>query len=391
MKFNKRNLFHIFIYLYGMVIFNCILIYKKYYSKQIDERVILYGHKLYGNLKSLYKELEETDIEFYFLTLDYKVYTNLRSSSVNVLYGLKINHMLKVVFSKIVVTDHGLHFMKKLISQEDNYLFDANHGLPLEKWNENIMQQWYEFDEVWLFSNFHKDVYINDFGYKKDNLVITGYGRLDYLKRFNSSAKKLEQVKKIKHFYGLEDTKKVILYAPTWIHSKDKIRNEFMRPDNINFLKYLDQIGISNNLTILFRPHLNTILSNRVKKELDSFTNLLYFPFNEYEEVEDFLIISDLLITDWSSIALDYILLDRPTIFLNTPNSFKLGIFNEELLRFGKVSDQGSLEKNIIKYINNIDLYNQECPQQKRAKEIIYEGSSDLAGSTYLTRIKKYI
>ena len=391
MKFNKYNLFHAFIYLYGTVIFNCIFIYKKYFSKQIDVRVTLYGHKLYGNLKSLYKELEETDIEFYFLTLDYKVYKKLRSSSVNVLYGLNINHMIKVVFSKIIVTDHGLHFMKKLIHQEDNYFFDANHGLPLQKWNENIMQQWYKFDEVWLFSNFHKDVYINDFGYKKDNLVITGYGRHDYIKRFNSSDKKLKQVKKIKHIYGLEDTKKVILYAPTWIHSKDKVRNEFMRPDNINFLKYLNQIGISNNLTILFRPHLNTNLSNRVKKELNSFTNLLYFPFNEYEEVENFLIISDLLITDWSSIALDYILLDRPTIFLNTPNSFKLGVFKEELLRFGKMSDQASLEKNIIKYINNIDLYNQECPQQKIAKEKIYEGSSGLAASKYLTRIKNYI
>ena len=122
------------------------------------------------------------------------MYKKLKNNSLNVLYGLRIKDMKKVVFSKIIVSDHGLHFMRKLINEQDNYFFDTNHGLPLQKWNEKVMEQFYKYEEVWLFSSFHKKVYLEDFGYKENNLVITGYGRLDYLYKFNSSDNKLRQI-----------------------------------------------------------------------------------------------------------------------------------------------------------------------------------------------------
>ena len=80
--------------------------YRKFSSKKVETCIILYGHKLYGNLKSLYEELDEKGTEFYFLTLDYKVYKKLKNNSLNVLYGLRIKDMKKVVFSKIIVSDH---------------------------------------------------------------------------------------------------------------------------------------------------------------------------------------------------------------------------------------------------------------------------------------------
>ena len=391
MKFNKFNILHVFIYFYGWILFNFIFLYKKSSSREVKTRVILYGHKLYGNLKSLYKELDETDIEFYFLTLDYKIYKKLKESSVNVLYGLRVKDMEKVVFSKIIVTDHGLHFMRKLINEQDNLFFDTNHGLPFQKWNESVMQQFYKYKEVWLFSEFHKKVYLEDFGYKKDNLVITGYGRLDYLHKFNSSNDKLNYIFSLKKKYGLEDTKKIILYAPTWIHSKQKVHNEFLRPDNIKFIQQLNQFGTLNNITFIFRPHLNTKLNNKFIKTLRSLKNVNYFPFSQYEEVENFLIMSDMLITDWSSIALDFLLLDRPTLFLDVPSSFKLGIFKEEILRFGKISDGGSIEADIKKYIYNSSDYFTDCPQHNLTKKLIYDNNFLPASKKYLERIKEYI
>ena len=391
MKFNKFNIFHISIYIYGWVLFNFIFMYRKFSSKKVETRMILYGHKLYGNLKSLYEELDEKGTEFYFLTLDYKVYKKLKNNSLNVLYGLRIKDMKKVVFSKIIVSDHGLHFMRKLINEQDNYFFDTNHGLPLQKWNEKVMEQFYKYEEVWLFSSFHKKVYLEDFGYKENNLVITGYGRLDYLYKFNSTDNKLRQINTLKQKYGLGNTKKTILYAPTWIHSKQKIHNEYMRPDNIEFMKQLNQFGILNNITFIFRPHLNTKLNNKFIKTLSSLKNVHYFPFSQYEEVENFLIMSDMLITDWSSIALDFLLLDRPTLFLDVPSSFKLGIFKEEILRFGKISNQSTIEADIKKYIYNLNNYLKDCPQHNLTKEMIYDTNFLPASKKYLERLKKYI
>jgi len=40
----------------------------------------------------------------------------------------------------------------------------------------------------------------------------------------------------------------------------------------------------------------------------------------EFETDYDLLIMSDMLITDWSTIYVDYLCLDKPIIFLDTPN-----------------------------------------------------------------------
>ena len=43
----------------------------------------------------------------------------------------------------------------------------------------------------------------------------------------------------------------------------------------------------------------------------------------EYETDYDLLIMSDMLITDWSTIYVDYLCLDKPIIFLDNPNPNK--------------------------------------------------------------------
>ena len=182
MKFNKTNPIHILIYIYGFLIFNILFIITNHYNKPKEKRIILYGHRLYGNIKTIYNELIKTDYEYYYLTLDYKIYKKLKDKSVNVIFGLNAKHIYLVISSKYIISDHGLHYMKRLLNEKDNYFFDANHGLPFQKWNEKIVSQFYNYTEVWLFSEFHKKIYIEEFNYKKNNLVVTGYGRLDYLK-----------------------------------------------------------------------------------------------------------------------------------------------------------------------------------------------------------------
>ena len=389
-KFNKQNPIHYFIYIYGYLIFILVFSYQKLIKKDKKERIVLYGHRLYGNLKSIYLELESSEFEYYFLTLDISIYRKLKKNNFRVLYGLKFKDIYMVASSKYFITDHGLHYMKKLIMEKDNYFFDVNHGLPFQKWNEKIISQWYKYTEVWLFSEFHKKIYVEDFKYKESNLVITGYGRLDYIKKFNLSQDKQKISKEIKLRYSLPVEKKVALYAPTWIHNKKKVINEFMTPNNINFLKYLNEIAKDNNMVIIYRPHLNTYLSQKFISELKNFYNIFYFPFRDYEEVEDFLLVSDILITDWSSISFDYILLDRPVIFLDTENSFPLGVFKEDLLRFGIVSDLKNLKSNIITYKDNHDLYHKKFPNQKKIKTILYDDFESIVSQKYIDRIKIY-
>ena len=217
-----------------------------------------------------------------------------------------------------------------MIRQNKKIFIDVNHGLPMQKWNEKIMSQFYEFAEVWLMSEMHKNIYINDFGYKeKNNLIVTGYGRLDYLKEFNKSESKDRIKSELSKKYNLDENKQIVLYAPTWIHNKSLVNDEFMSPKNTSFIKFLDDISNELNLNLIFRPHLNTRFNGNDKKLFNSMKYIKFMPQDKYDNVEDFMILSDILITDYSSIAFDYLLLNRPVIFLNTSSSFDLGLFKD--------------------------------------------------------------
>ncbi len=391
MKFNKLNLTHYFIFLYGLLVFYVGILINFFTLKNKQNSIILYGHKFYGNLKALYESIED-DYEIYYLTLDRSNYKKLKHKGIKALFGLNIFDVLKVLKCKILVTDHGLHYFKFLLNQKGKFFVDVNHGLPFQKWNEKIVKQWYLFDEVWLMSEKHKDIYINTFGYKKEsNLFVTGYGRLDYLKKFIAKNNQDSEKSLIINKYNLDTDRKIVLYAPTWIHNKSQINKEFMIPNNIKFLETLEIIAKKLNIQIIFRPHLNLDLSRKEINILKNLKNLIYMPQSDFDSVEDFLIISDILITDYSSISFDFMILRRPVLFLNTKSSFKLGEFDDATMRFGKKVNNNEIEVYLKKYLANPELYQKDCPQNEKTLNLIHENLDILATQKYKERIKNLI
>ena len=390
MKFNKFNISHYFIFAIGFVIFNISYIFRKLIKNKSEDTVILYGHKLYGNLKSLYSVLDG-ELNCFYLTLDYKNYKKLSSQNFKVLYGLNIKHINRVVNCKIFVTDHGTHYFKKMIRQNKKIFIDVNHGLPMQKWNEKIVSQWYRFTEVWLMSNMHKKIYINDFGYKeKNNLIVTGYGRLDYLKKFIKSENNVKTKSELLKKYNFDENKQIILYAPTWIHNKSLVSDEFMSPKKTSFIKFLDEISNELNINLIFRPHINTTFNRKDKKILNSLKHITFMPQDKYDSVEDFMILSDILITDYSSIAFDYLLLNRPVIFLNTLSSFDHGLFKDSFFRYGKITEESEIRINLKKYLENPNLYFEDCPQHLKTLEELYDDTESIASEIYLDRIRNF-
>ena len=101
MKFNKTNPLHILIYIYGSFIFYFVYLISKVFAFPTENNIVLYGHKYYGNLKSLYENLDIKDYSKFFITLDYKNYKKLKNQSIDVLYGLSIKDTIKIIKSKI--------------------------------------------------------------------------------------------------------------------------------------------------------------------------------------------------------------------------------------------------------------------------------------------------
>ncbi|UCE90809.1 MAG: CDP-glycerol glycerophosphotransferase family protein [Methanobacteriota archaeon] len=146
-------------------------------------------------------------------------------------------------------------------------------------------------------------------GLPVDNLKITGYPRNDYLieNRDSGDARLLTRFP----FIG----KKVILYAPTW-RSNDKVKffpfDDFSKDKLTSFLE-------ANDAYLLLRAHYgDDILALKGAVDYDAFEGgrVLVMNRDSIGDVQDILPFVDVLISDYSGVWLDYLLLDRPIIFV---------------------------------------------------------------------------
>ena len=102
---------------------------------------------------------------------------------------------------------------------------------------------------------------------------------------------------------GLPPEKTVILYAPTWRDSTDGGKSYAICPP-VHFEAWRKALG--EGYVVLFRAHHQTTKVLGVK--FDDFV----LDVSGYPEVNDLMLASDLLITDYSAIAFDYSILCRP-------------------------------------------------------------------------------
>ncbi|MBQ7254673.1 MAG: CDP-glycerol glycerophosphotransferase family protein [Oscillospiraceae bacterium] len=111
------------------------------------------------------------------------------------------------------------------------------------------------------------------------------------------------QKQQMREKLGLPADKKVILYAPTWRDSTDGGKSYTIKPP-IHFDLWEKELGA--DYIVLFRAHHQTTAVLGV--QFNDFVR----DVSDYPAVNDLMIASDLLITDYSAIAFDYSILCRP-------------------------------------------------------------------------------
>jgi len=114
-----------------------------------------------------------------------------------------------------------------------------------------------------------------------------------------------EKKKKIREKLGFPEDKKVILYAPTWRDSTDGGKSYEIKPP-IHFDVWKKELG--DEYIILFRAH------HQTTKVLGVRYNEFVRNVSDYPSVNDLMIASDMLITDYSAIAFDYAVLCKPIL-----------------------------------------------------------------------------
>jgi CDP-glycerol glycerophosphotransferase len=147
-------------------------------------------------------------------------------------------------------------------------------------------------------SNFEMSIYKRDFKVNEESFLFCGIPRSDEL--FSTKKNQIDAYRKS---LQIPKDKKIILYAPTWRESLNKgLSYDINIP--INIKKWEEQL--SDDYVVLFRTHAFTT------KIIDLKFNDVFRDVSFYDNVNHLLLISDILITDYSTIVFDYSILEKP-------------------------------------------------------------------------------
>lgn len=197
-----------------------------------------------------------------------------------------------------IQTWHGTPLKKLALDIEEVHM----PGTNTELYKKNFISETKKWDYLISPNNYSTKIFKRAF--KFDNIIESGYPRNDYLVINNSESKIINIKKKL----NLPLDKKILLYAPTWRDNNYYERGRYKFEINLNL--DLLQKNLSDEYIMLLRMHY-LVSENLNLTEFDEFI----YDFSQYDDIRDLYLISDLLITDYSSVFFDYAILERPMIF----------------------------------------------------------------------------
>lgn len=146
------------------------------------------------------------------------------------------------------------------------------------------------------------DYYSEAFQIEKSKIKPLGLPRMDYYFE-NHDLNKLKEDFCIKH--NISQDKKIILYAPTF-RDEEKYNNVF---DYLDLDKFNRELSSEYVLALRLHPK----IKNFYKEDISSKGK--YVDVSDFESEQELMMISDVLITDYSSIMIEYSALNKPTVF----------------------------------------------------------------------------
>lgn len=202
--------------------------------------------------------------------------------------------------------------------REGSIMLETWHGTPLKKlvfdmddihaatptYKMDVYKQSRKWDYLISDNPYSTHIFESCFLYPREKIIETGYPRNDIL----YDTDRIKKAIYIKRKLGVPEDKKVILYAPTW---RD---DEYYRPGEYKFALKLNLEKLKKELgekyVILLRTHYF------IADAIDT-GGLEGFAFNvsRYDDIAKLYTISDVCITDYSSVFFDYANIRKPILF----------------------------------------------------------------------------
>lgn len=198
-----------------------------------------------------------------------------------------------------VQTWHGTPLKRLAVDMEEVHM----PGTNTEKYKQNFTKEASKWDYLISPNRYSTEIFARAFQFNK-TMIESGYPRNDFLYTDNRP----ETMKAIKRKINIPEDKKVILYAPTWRDDQFYKKGKYKFDLDLNLDKLREEIG--DNYVIVLRMHY-LVAENF---DLSPYKGFAY-DFSSYEDIRELYMVSDLLITDYSSVFFDFANLKRPMIF----------------------------------------------------------------------------
>lgn len=295
------------------------MLYDKAFNKKIiildieELSFIPYMYPVFSKLK------EKTDKISYYISTHYKGDKSLDIFEVPLNRQFGVNMSRKLSSADIFLSPHIYG-----VGNKNTLKIHINHNQPV-KYESYKKIDFINFDIHLLTSPLHKEQTentIQKYGLEEKNIQMyeTGYPKSDEL--LNGKYKREEVLNELK----LNPENKTILYAPSWdeglsLRTKgEEIIQEILKLDNINLIVKLHPISYCKESGPNYLFYTGGVNWTDRMKKFESHSGFRHVPaFN----IDPLLAAGDLLVTDLSSVALEFILLDKPVIYIDCPEFFE--------------------------------------------------------------------
>lgn len=284
------------------------------------------------------KKVKLTSLSYFLTALQSGIWV----ANVNIERGL----MFKPKKTIFLNTGHGAQFKLDGNAQKNRNDYDYS-----------------DVDMFCAFSEFDREIIIRDYKVRREATVKCGIPRDDELYEVTE-----EKISMLRRKFGIPQGKKVILYAPTWRDSADGGSSYAIAPP-MNLEKWRRELG--DEYVLLFRTHHLTTKLMGVK--FDDFV----IDGSQEQNVNNTLCVADILITDYSSIAFDYAILERPIVAFayDYKEYLETRGLNEDLYTMfpGSVFEN---EDDVITHIHNMNTI-EELKKSKKIRERYVEADGN--------------
>ncbi|MER6035926.1 bifunctional glycosyltransferase family 2 protein/CDP-glycerol:glycerophosphate glycerophosphotransferase [Streptomyces sp. NPDC001835] len=213
----------------------------------------------------------------------------------------------------VVVNNHLPDWFQK---REGQVVVQTWHGTPLKKighdieaihfadqrYLERVEKEVQNWDMLVSPNSFSTPILKRAFGFPGE-MVECGYPRNDILRLPGMEQRERE----IRRRIGLPEGKRVVMYAPTWRDDQFYAPGKYKLDFRIDLADARARLGADH--VLLVRRHPNVV--DPVPGAGDGFV----FDVSDYPDMADLSLITDVMITDYSSLMFDYVNTGRPILF----------------------------------------------------------------------------